>query len=68
MFIEDTVSMYTTIHTIHELRGIGMYLHQSKREFSHIPTSTFLAALFIVMTNILFKYGDTYWLQTKIQS
>ena len=66
-FSMDAVSMYTNINTDHALNVIGDFLFSTEgrnicRKEKVDPSAT-LAALRLVMTSNVFKFGDTFWEQ-----
>jgi hypothetical protein len=63
LFTADAVSMYTNIDTSQALHSIGRYLHQNSSKFHDIPIDALMEALQLIMTNNVFSFGDTYWLQ-----
>jgi hypothetical protein len=63
LFTADAVSMYTNIDTSLALRSIGQYLHRNEARFRDVPIDALMEALKLVMTNNVFSFGDTYWLQ-----
>jgi hypothetical protein len=65
LFTADAVLMYT-IHTETALRAIADYLHKNKdliKELLYIPVAALLDALRLIMTNNVFHFGNTHWLQ-----
>jgi hypothetical protein len=66
IFTADAVSMYTNIHTETALQAICTYLHRNEdmvTELLHIPVNALMEALRLIMTNNIFRFGDTHWLQ-----
>ena len=66
-FSIDAISMYTNIQTDHTLKVIGDFLFSKEgrnicRKELVDPSAT-LAALRLVMTSNVFKFGDTFWEQ-----
>ena len=63
LFIFDATSMYTTIR-------IGPALHQVRRfvleneKHLDVPLAVLMDVLILLMTNNVFQFVDTYWLQT----
>ena len=56
--------MYTYIDTKHGLWAMAEWLKLHKHELPpNFPTEVILAGLQIVMTNNVFAFGNTYWLQ-----
>ena len=69
LFSNDAVSMYTNIHFGHANDVIFNFLTTSKKGIDivgleSIPVKALMRGLEIVMVNNVFKFGDTYWLQT----
>ena len=62
MFICDATSMYTNITTSPALHRIGQLALENKKHLT-VPTPVLMDALNLLMTNIVFQFGDTYWLQ-----
>jgi DNA-binding MarR family transcriptional regulator len=62
-FTADAVSMYTNIDTDHALPVISNFLRYSSH-CSDIDAEPIICALELIMRNNMFKFGDTYWLQT----
>ena len=62
LFICDATSMYTNIKT-------GLALHRSiqfsleHKKYLTVPPVALMDALCLLMTNNVFQFGDTYWLQ-----
>ena len=65
IFSADAVSMYTNIKTSAALREIAQYIHQRSHRWQCIPLEALMQALTLVMRNNIFRFGDTYWLQTS---
>ena len=63
LFKADAVSMYTNINTTKAINSIASYLRQHEEQFQHIDRKALITALTLVMTNNVFTFGDTYWLQ-----
>jgi hypothetical protein len=64
IFTADAKSMYTNIDTDIGITSIREFLHSNERNLpTHFPTNLFLNILEIVMTNNIFSFADTYWLQ-----
>jgi hypothetical protein len=63
-FTCDASSMYTNINTHHALETISTWLATLPiPAFEKIDTPALLAALRIVMTHNVFRFGDTFWVQ-----
>ena len=57
--------MHTNIDTPHALSVISTFLHMSPiPQMVEVDVDALLAALNIVMRHNVFRFGDTYWLQT----
>ena len=54
--------MYTNINTGLELHCIGQFSHKNEEHLT-VPTAVLMDALRLLMTNNVFQFGDTYWLQ-----
>ena len=54
--------MYTIIKTGLALPHIGQFVVEHK-EYLTVPPAMLMDALRLLMTNNVFKFGDTYWLQ-----
>ena len=65
LFTADAVSMYTNINTRHALRIIGDYLQRNSQKFPSVPYEAVMVALSLIMTNNIFRFGDTYWHQLE---
>jgi hypothetical protein len=67
IFTADAVSMYTNIHTETALRVITEYLNNNKDTVSELlfdlPAQALTEALRLIMTNNVFRFGNTHWLQ-----
>ena len=63
LFTADAVSYYTNINTAQALREIGNYLYQHEDRFPNIPIDALMNGLRLIMTNNVFTFGNTYWLQ-----
>jgi hypothetical protein len=67
VFTADAVSMYTNIHTETALRVITAYLFENEAWVSELlfglPILALTEALRLIMTNNVFRFGDTHWLQ-----
>ena len=65
LFTADATSMYTNIDTSHAIQIIGKWLRMPNRKLpdSFPPIDFILKGLKIVMTNNVFQFGDTYWIQ-----
>ena len=60
----DAVSMYTNINTSHALATLHKWLTLHQDDLPHdYPTQMVLEATKLVMTNNVFQFDDTYWLQ-----
>ncbi len=60
----DAVSMYTNINTTHALATLHKWLTLHKEDLPQdYPTQMVLEATKLVMTNNVFQFDDTYWLQ-----
>ena len=62
LFICEATSMYTIIKTGLALPHIGQFVVEHK-EYLTVPPAMLMDALRLLMTNNVFKFGDTYWLQ-----
>lgn len=65
LYTADARAMYTNIPAEPCLQSIAEYLHENFEEIRHVSHPALLDALRIVMTNNLFKFGDTYWIQNN---
>jgi len=65
LFTADARAMYTNIPTGPCLDSIRTFLHENYAEFVHVNHDALLAALEIVMSNNIFRFGDTYWRQNN---
>ena len=54
--------MYTNIRTGLALDRIGRFALDNKKHLT-VPPAAFMDALRLLMTNNVFQFGDTYWLQ-----
>ena len=68
LFTCDAVSMYTNIHLGHALPTISHFLQHTARGKKividhNIRVIPLIFALEVVMTNNIFTFGDTFWLQ-----
>ena len=63
LYTADAVSMYTNINTDKALNEISNYLSQHRQLFLDVPTDAVVDALRIIMTNNVFRFGDTHWHQ-----
>jgi hypothetical protein len=63
LFTADATSMYTNIDTTHALGEIKSFLRTHKDLATGQERTAIHTALEMVMTNNLFQFGDTYWLQ-----
>ena len=69
LFSADAVSLYTNIHFGHAKAEILYFLEEEDKginivEMECIPVNALIRGLEIVMSNNVFQFGDTYWLQT----
>jgi hypothetical protein len=62
-FTADAESMYTNIDTNSALAYISSYIRDHAAEFEFYSVEALVEALKIVMKNIIFTFGDTYWRQ-----
>jgi hypothetical protein len=66
LFTADATAMYTNIDTNTGIRAFKMLFSEYRNLIpSDFPQELFLNILRIVMENNIFKFGDTYWLQTQ---
>jgi len=64
LFAADAVSMYTNIDTQQAILSMRSFIHDNANNIPNdFPTTLFLQLLEIVMTNNIFSFDDTYWLQ-----
>jgi len=64
LFSADAVSMYTNIDTQQAILSMHSFIHDNANNIPNdFPTTLFLQLLEIVMTNNIFSFDDTYWLQ-----
>ena len=54
--------MYTNIKTGPALHCIGQFTLENKKQLT-VPNTVLMDALRLIMTNNVFQFGDTYWLQ-----
>ena len=62
LFICEDTSMYTNIKTGPALHRIGQF-SLKKKEHLTVPPTVLMDALRLLMTNNVFQFGDTYWIQ-----
>jgi len=61
----DAVSMYTNMDTQHVISTVNRWLHRHKRALpSDLHIELITEAISIVMTQNVFQFDDTYWIQT----
>ena len=65
LLVCDATAMYTTIHTGPELNRIGRFALDNKKHLT-VPPADFMDALRLLMTNNVFQFVDTYWLQIVV--
>jgi hypothetical protein len=66
LFTADATAMYTNIDTNTGIRAFEMLFSEYSNLIPNdFPQELFLNILRIVMENNIFKFGDTYWLQTQ---
>ena len=65
LFTADAVSMYTNINTDKAIAVIATYLHANEQLFPEVPVDALIEALRIIMTNNIFRFGDTTWHQLE---
>jgi hypothetical protein len=64
LFSADAVSMYTNIDTQQALTSMKEFIEANLDRIPEtFPTNLFLQILEIVMTNNIFSFGETFWLQ-----
>ena len=66
LFTADAVSMYTNIHTDHDIAVIGEWLDSlelSQTLPANFPIGAVKNAMILVMRNNIFEWGDMYFLQ-----
>lgn len=63
LFTADAVSMYTNIDTAKALSSIAKYLRQQEQPFNSVPNDAIIEVLRLIMTNNIFRFGDTFWHQ-----
>jgi hypothetical protein len=64
LFTADAVSMYTNIDTEHAMRVFRHWFTKFSEEIpTNFPVELFLAVLEIIMTQNVFEFDDTHWLQ-----
>ena len=60
----DAVSMYSNIDPDHGITTIAAWLKLHKKELPiHFPVEAVIEGLCLVMSNNVFQFGDTHWLQ-----
>jgi len=61
----DAVSMYTNMDTQHVISTVNRWLHRHSRALpSDLHIELITEAISIVMTQNVFQFDDTYWVQT----
>ena len=65
LFTADARAMYTNIPTGACLQSIRDFLEENFAQFTHVNHDALLAALEIVMSNNIFRFGDTWWRQNN---
>jgi hypothetical protein len=68
LFTMDAVAMYTNIETTHALSEINKFLRTDRPDIclnEDINIDALMNALEIIMRHNIFKFGDTYLLQTS---
>lgn len=65
LFTADARAMYTNIPTEECLQSIRVFLQENFAQFTHVDHEALLAALEIVMSNNIFRFGDTWWRQNN---
>ncbi len=64
VFSADATSMYTNIDTETGIQAVRDFLNYNSEHIPEdFPTNMFLQVLELVMTNNIFSFGDTTWLQ-----
>lgn len=64
LFTADAVSMYTNIDTLHAMDMFRTWFNWFPSKIPEdFPKEFFLSTLKTVMTNNVFQFDDTYWLQ-----
>jgi len=63
LFTADAVGMYTNIDIAQGIEAIRYYLLNRYCLYTKVEVAEICNALEIVMTNNIFKFGDTYWRQ-----
>jgi hypothetical protein len=64
LFTCDAESMYTNINTVHGIEIISKWLEDYSQEvLQDFPTEFLLKLLQIILTNNIFQFNNTYWLQ-----
>ena len=61
-FISDATSMYINIKTGAALHRTGQFALEN-RDHLTVPPAVLMDALRLLMTNNVFQFGDTFWLQ-----
>ena len=62
LFICDATSVYTNIRTGPALHSIGQFALENRKHLT-VPPAGLMDELRLLMTNNVFQFGDTYWLQ-----
>jgi hypothetical protein len=66
LFTADATAMYKNIDTNTGIRAFKMLFSEYRNLIPNdLPQELFLNILIIIMENHIFKFGDTYWLQTQ---
>jgi len=64
LFSPDAVSMYTNIDTQQAILSMRSFIHDNTKNIPNdFHTTLFLQLLEIIMTNNVFSFDDTFWLQ-----
>ena len=68
LFTMDAISMYTNIYTTHALSVINKFLRIDRPDIclnENINIDALISALEIIMWHNIFKFRNTYWIQTS---
>jgi hypothetical protein len=64
LFTSDVKAMYTNINIEHCLKAMALWLNRFQDELPpNFPSKLILEALELVLTNNVFTFGNTFWLQ-----
>ena len=61
LFMADATIMYTDIQNFCALNQIAQYSNDNKTKYRHLLVNAMLRALFLIMKNNTFRFGDSHW-------